>query len=77
MRVMWTQARSIKCDSRFSSKPRTICLNYGLAAVDGRLDNGLADNASSFESPHAKRNAGRVEVFSIVSSISTLVLKKI
>lgn len=66
-----------KCVNRFAGNSKITCFNYGLASVDGWLDIGLADNASSFESPHAKGNTERVEIRSIVPCINSLGITKI
>ena len=61
-----------KCVVRFLGNPKIICLNYGLSSSDGFLNIGLADNASSFDSPHAIGDVQRVEVRSVVTSIRNL-----
>lgn len=66
-----------KCVKRFSGNPKIRCFNYGLASVDSWMDIGLAENASSFESPHAKGKTERVEIRSIASCINSLDIKKI
>ena len=42
------------CVERFKGNNKIICFNYGLASVNGSLEIGLADNASSFDSPHTR-----------------------
>lgn len=66
-----------KCVTRFQGNPQIICLNYGLSSSDGLLDIGMAENASSFASPHAKGSVQRVRVRSIVECIRELGIEKI
>jgi FkbM family methyltransferase len=58
-----------RCVVRFQGNQKIVCLNYGLSSTDGWLEIGLADNASSFDSPHAKGAVQRVQVRSIVECI--------
>lgn len=57
---------------RFQGNPKIICLNYGLSSADGWLDIGVAENASSFASPHAKGARQRVQVRAVVECIREL-----
>ncbi|MGZ8983219.1 MAG: FkbM family methyltransferase [Methylotenera sp.] len=61
-----------KCITRFLGNQKIVCLNYGLSSVDGWLDIGLAENASSFASPYAKGDMQRVRVRSVVNCIREL-----
>lgn len=65
------------CVERFQGNDKIICLNYGLSSSNSWLDIGLAENASSFTSPHAKGPMQRVEVRSIVECIRELGTDKI
>lgn len=67
----------LKCVERFRGNNKIVCLNYGLASADGWLDIGLAANASSFSSPHAKGATQRVEVRSVVECIRLLEIERI
>lgn len=58
-----------KCVNRFQGNQQIICLNYGLSSVDSWLDIGLAENASSFASPHVKGATQQVQVRSVVECI--------
>lgn len=66
-----------KCVTRFKGNSQIICLNYGLSSTDGWLDIGMAENASSFASPHATGEMQRVRVRSIVECIHELGIEKI
>lgn len=66
-----------KCVTRFQSNPKIVCLNYGLSSADGWLDIGMAENASSFASPHAKGALQRVRVRSVVECIHELGINQI
>ncbi len=61
-----------KCVIRFQGNPKIICLNYGLSSADGLLDIGMAENASSFASPHAMGVVQQVQVRSVVECIREL-----
>lgn len=61
-----------KCVIRFQGNPKIICLNYGLSSADGLLDIGMAENASSFASPHAMGAVQQVQVRSVVECIREL-----
>lgn len=65
------------CVERFKGNDQIVCLNYGLSSHDGWLDISLADNASSFASPHAKGATLQVQIRSIVECIRELGVKKI
>lgn len=65
------------CVSRFKDNHKIICLNYGLSSKDDWLDIGLAENASSFNSPLATKNKDRVEVRCINKIIDELRVKRI
>jgi FkbM family methyltransferase len=58
-----------KCVTRFLGNKKIVCLNFGLSSSDNWLDIGIAENASSFSSPHAKGAMQRVQVRSIVDCI--------
>lgn len=66
-----------KCVTRFQGNHQIVCLNYGLSSADGWLDIGLAENASSFASPHAKGAMQRVQVRSVVECIRELNIDRI
>jgi len=66
-----------QCVARFQGNNKIVCLNYGLSSADGWLDIGLAENASSFASPHAKESMQRVQVRSIVECIRELGIDRI
>lgn len=66
-----------QCVARFKDNPKVVCLNYGLSSRDGFFDIGLADNASSFASPHAVGKMQQVEVRSVVDCIKTLGIQNI
>lgn len=65
------------CVARFRGNENIICLNYGLSNADGYLDIHLAENASSFSSPHAKGELQRVEIRSVVECIRQLGINRI
>lgn len=65
------------CLNRFKGNDKIICFNYGLASNNCWLDIGLADNASSFDSPFAQKNKQKVELRSITELISGLGIKNI
>lgn len=66
-----------KCVARFQGNHKIVCLNYGLSSVDAWLNIGLAENASSFASPHAKGAVQRVQVRSVVGCIRELSIDRI
>lgn len=66
-----------QCVARFLGNPKIVCLNYGLSSSDGFFNIGLADNASSFDSPHATGAVQRVEVRSVVNCIKELEIVQI
>jgi FkbM family methyltransferase len=66
-----------KCVARFKGNNKIVCLNYGLSVSDGWLDIGLADNGSSFDSPHAQGAVERAQIRSIVDCIRELGIAKI
>lgn len=66
-----------KCVARFKDNSQVVCLNYGLTSVDGWLNIGLAENATSFSSPHAQGAVERVQVRSVVKCIRELGIKHI
>lgn len=66
-----------KCVNRFQGNQKIICLNYGLSSVDSWLDICLAENSSSFASPHAKGATQQVQVRSVVEYIRELGIKQI
>lgn len=65
------------CVARFQVNPKIVCLNYGLSSADDWLDIGMAENASSFASPHAKGAVQRVQVRSVVECIRELGIDRI
>ena len=65
------------CLARFKGNPNVMCFKYGLSASNDYLNIGLAENASSFASPHAQGDTLQVEVRSIVECIEELSLSKI
>lgn len=66
-----------KCVTRFLGNQKIVCLNYGLSSADSWLDIGMAENASSFASPHAKGAMQRVQVRSVVECIRDLGIDRI
>lgn len=61
------------CVARFQGNRDIVCLNYGLSSTNDWLDIGLAENASSFASPHAKGGMmQRARVRSVVECIRDL-----
>lgn len=66
-----------KCVDRFQGNSQVTCFNYGLSSHNGWMDICLADNASSFSSPHAKGGVQQVQVRSIVECIREMDVKKI
>lgn len=66
-----------KCLARFHDNPKIICLNYGLSSENGWMDIGVAENASSFASPHATGVVQPVQVRSVVECIRELKINKI
>lgn len=65
------------CVNRFKNTKGVACLNYGLAATDGRLKINLAGNASSFNSRDANGLKQTVDVRSIAECIRELRVNKI
>jgi FkbM family methyltransferase len=65
------------CVNRFKGNNKIFCLNYGLSSVGGWLDIGLAENSSSFSSPHAKGATQKVQIRSIVECIRKLKIEQI
>jgi FkbM family methyltransferase len=65
------------CVARFANNEKVICFNHGLASVEGQLEIGLADNASSFNSPYANDKKEIVQLRSIVDFIRELSIEKI
>ena len=65
------------CLNRFKGNDKIICFNYGLASYNCWLDIGLAENASSFDSPFAQENKQKVELRSVSELINELNIKKI
>ncbi len=61
-----------KCVIRFQSNPKITCLNYGLSSANDLLDIGMAENATSFVSPHAMGAVQQVRVRSVVECIGEL-----
>jgi len=60
------------CVKRFKNNSKVVCLNYGLSSKDECLDIGLAENASSFDSPHTEGNTQGVELRSVEGCVSDL-----
>jgi len=65
------------CADRFKGNEKIHCFNFGLSSQDGWLNIGLAENASSFQSPHTSGKTERVEVRSVISCIEELGIDKI
>ena len=65
------------CVNRFQGNKKIICLNYGLSSEDSVLNIALAENSSSFASPHAEGATQQVQVRSVVACISELGVKQI
>ena len=65
------------CVSRFQENSQIICFNYGLSSKEGWLNIGLAENSSSFDSPHAQGAVERVQLRSVVECINELNIDKI
>lgn len=66
-----------RCVNRFENNKKITCFNYGLSSANGFLDIGLAENASSFSSPHATGETQKVQIRSIVECIKELNINKI
>lgn len=66
-----------KCMERFQDESKVVCFNYGLSSEDNLLEIGLAENSSSFASPHAQGATLQVRVRSIVECIRELGLDRI
>ena len=66
-----------RCVNRFQNNKKITCFNYGLSSDNGLLDIGLAENASSFSSPHATGETQKVQIRSIVECIKELEINKI
>jgi len=60
------------CVDRFKGNGKIHCFKYGLSATDTWMDIGLAENASSFQSPHTSGKMERVEIRSIIPCIREL-----
>jgi len=67
----------LKCIKRFECIKRIKCFNYGLSSSNGFLKIGVAENISSFQSPHAQNKAEVVEIKDIVDVIKDLKIEKI
>ena len=65
------------CVNRFQDNKKITCFNYGLSSGNDWLDIGLAENASSFSSPHATGETQKVQIRSIVECIKELEINKI
>lgn len=65
------------CVNRFKGNQKIVCLNHGLSSVDGWLDISLAENSSSFSSPHAQGATQKVQIRSIVECIRELKIEQI
>ena len=66
-----------KCVNRFQDNKKITCFNYGLSSTNSWLDIGLAENASSFSSPHVTGETQRVQIRSIVECINELKINNI
>lgn len=66
-----------QCMTRFQGNSKIVCLNYGLSSSDALLDIGLAENASSFSSPHATGEMQQVEVRGVVECLRKLDIERI
>ncbi len=66
-----------RCVTRFQNNTKITCFNFGLSSTNGWLNIGLAENASSFSSPHAKGVTQKVQIRSIVECIQELDILKI
>ena len=67
----------LKCVKRFEGNSQVVCFNYGLSSKNGRFNIGLAENSSSFSSPHAQGEMEEVQLKSIVECINELDVKEI
>lgn len=65
------------CSERFADNMKIRCLNFGLSNHDGFMNIGLAENASSFSSPHVQGPALKVELRSAATYIHTLNINQI
>ena len=65
------------CVERFRGNHKIVCLNYGLSSADSFLDIGMAENASSFASPHAQGAVQKVQLRSVVACIQELGINQI
>lgn len=66
-----------KCINRFQGNNQITCFNYGLSSINGWLNIGLAENSSSFASPHAQGAVERVQLRSVVECIHELNIDRI
>jgi FkbM family methyltransferase len=65
------------CLERFQNNPKIICLNYGLSSSNDFLKIGLAENASSFDSPHVQGMVEKVELRSVSECLKELEVTQI
>jgi FkbM family methyltransferase len=65
------------CIDRFQGNEQIVCFNFGLSSVNDWLDIGLAENTSSFASPHAQGAVEKVQVKSVVECIRELNIDRI
>ena len=65
------------CTARFRGNKKITCFNHGLASVNGSLDIGLAENASSFSLHDINAPTQRVSVRSITECIRELGIDRI
>jgi hypothetical protein len=54
-----------------------VCLNFGLSDINGVLDIGLAENASSFVSPHVQGLVKKVQLRSVTEYIQNSNINRI
>lgn len=65
------------CTERFSENKKIVCLNFGLSDIDGILDISLAENASSFVSPHVQGLVKKVQLRSVTEYIQNSNINRI
>jgi FkbM family methyltransferase len=65
------------CIKRFENNEKIKCFNFGISSLNEFLKIGVAENVSSFQSPHTGNKSEVVEVKDITEVIKDLKIKKI
>jgi len=65
------------CVKRFKGNQKIVCLNFGLSSDEGFLNISMAENASSFASPHAQGAVQKVQLRSVTAFIRELGITQI